>query len=235
MLENENQLESATDVETSQEEAAQPTSAAEPIEKTPQYNFAELRQKTLKIERERDEALRKLADLEASKNQSSEDYSLNIAESDLAEGKHVKVLEKKIERLEKQLGTYQQMSSDEIVEAKLRATYPDLDKVLSKDNVTMLAEIEPELAQTLRNSKDTRSNLIVAYKAIKDKGIYKEDIYSADRERAQKNLSKPRPLTSVSPQQGDSPLSHANAFANGLTPDLQKQLLKEMTEAMKNR
>lgn len=35
----------------------------------------------------------------------------------------------------------------------------------------------------------------------------------------------------LSPQQGDSPLSKANAFANGLTEDLKKQLQKEMFEA----
>jgi hypothetical protein len=57
----------------------------------------------------------------------------------------------------------------------------------------------------------------------------------ADRAAAQKNASKPKPLASVSPQQGDSPLSRANAFANGLTPELQKQLRQEMEEARKNR
>ena len=39
----------------------------------------------------------------------------------------------------------------------------------------------------------------------------------------------------MSPQQGDSPLSRANAFANGLTPELRVQLIKEMEEARKNR
>ena len=63
----------------------------------------------------------------------------------------------------------------------------------------------------------------------------KPDNYKTDRELAQKNASKPKPLASVSPQQGDSPLSRANAFANGLTNELKAQLRKEMEEARKNR
>jgi len=51
----------------------------------------------------------------------------------------------------------------------------------------------------------------------------------------QANTAKPRPLTSVSPQSGESPLSRANAFAEGLTPELKKNLFKEMQEAKKNR
>ena len=54
-----------------------------------------------------------------------------------------------------------------------------------------------------------------------------------DKAKAVINAQKPRPLTSISPQQGDSPLSKANAFANGLTPELQAQLLKEMKQSMK--
>ncbi len=49
--------------------------------------------------------------------------------------------------------------------------------------------------------------------------------------RIQKNASKPKPLASVNPQQGDSPLSRANAFANGLTEELKDQLRKEMSES----
>ena len=66
---------------------------------------------------------------------------------------------------------------------------------------------------------------------MKKFGIYREDPHSEDRIRALRNTQKPKPITSVSPQQGDSPLSKANAFANGLTEDLKAQLRKEMAAA----
>jgi hypothetical protein len=53
---------------------------------------------------------------------------------------------------------------------------------------------------------------------------------------AHKNASKPKPLASVSPQQADSPLSKANAFANmPLSKEVKNQLHKEMIAAMKGR
>jgi hypothetical protein len=56
-----------------------------------------------------------------------------------------------------------------------------------------------------------------------------------DKERAERNLAKPRPLASVAASQGnDSPLQRANAFANGLTEELKAQLHKEMIESMRN-
>ena len=66
---------------------------------------------------------------------------------------------------------------------------------------------------------------------IKQMGVYKEDKFSQDRARAEVNAGKPRPLTSMSPQQGDGPLSKANAFDNGLTDELKESLLKEMNDA----
>jgi hypothetical protein len=68
---------------------------------------------------------------------------------------------------------------------------------------------------------------------MKTFGIHK-DIYESDRLKALKNSQKPRPLASVSPQQGDGPLSKANAFANGMTAELKEQLRKEMYAARKN-
>jgi hypothetical protein len=72
-----------------------------------------------------------------------------------------------------------------------------------------------------------------AYRAIKMYGFAKEDAYSKQRDTVQKNVSKPRPLSSVSPQEGQSPLSRANAFAEGLTPELASELWKEMNHYRK--
>ena len=55
----------------------------------------------------------------------------------------------------------------------------------------------------------------------------------AIRSKARENHAKPRPISSIGAQEGDGPLSKANAFANGLTDELKQQLLKEMQEARK--
>jgi len=99
----------------------------------------------------------------------------------------------------------------------------------------MLKLTYPELAQTIYNNPDLYTKGASAYTIIKQMGIAPGTSTDLDKERAERNLAKPRPLASVAASQGnDSPLQRANAFANGLTEDLKKQLHQEMIEAMRN-
>ena len=52
-----------------------------------------------------------------------------------------------------------------------------------------------------------------------------------DKVQATKNAVKPRVSANVSPQQGESPLMRANAFANGRSKELDAIALREMREA----
>jgi hypothetical protein len=117
---------------------------------------------------------------------------------------------------------------------RLKSQYSDFDKVVSEDNVKMLKDLYPEIAQTLISNSDIYSKGVSAYTLLKNLGIHKDIISSEEKDAVERNKSKPRPLTSISPQQGDSPLSRANVFANGLTEDLKIQLRKEMEEARRN-
>ena len=197
-------------------------------EKPQAKNFRTLRQEKEKIERERDEMMRQLQAIKQ-KEQSADD-EVQLAPDDLVEWKHV---EKKIKKLEDKIQTYQQESVLSSTETKLKQQYPDFDSVVSKDNIDALRIAYPEISQTLNDSPDLYNKAISAYTLIKKLGIYKKDTFQGERERVQANSIKPKPLASVSPQKSDSPLSHANAFANGLTEDLKKQLYKEMTEIRK--
>jgi hypothetical protein len=203
-------------------------------------NFKTLRANKDKLEQERNEALAKLAEYEKKRVaatpptlQESDDYGLGLGEDDLAEGKHLKKINAHIKKLEEQVKGYQQQSSEIGVETKIKQQYPDFDKIVSKDNIELLRSLHPEIAQTINSSNDLYSKAVSAYTMIKKLGIVQEDNFQQDRDLAQKNAAKPKPLTSASPQQGDSPLSHANAFANGLTDDLKKQLYREMIDSAK--
>ena len=189
-----------------------------------------------RLARERDEALARIAAMEAKKNApdpQEDDGAINIGNDDLAEGKHLHKMASQIKRLNEKLERQQRESITMSAEARLRYEYPDLDKVVCKENLESLSETYPELATTLNSSSDFYAKAKSAYTLIKKLGIHVDDTYEKDRELAQKNASKPKPLVSVSPQQGDSPLSRANAFANGLTDELKAQLYKEMVESRK--
>lgn len=217
---------------------AETSEVQEPVNQSPSsQHFKAVKQLKEKAERERDEAVRRAAELEAryaqqQPQQPVEDYNVDIGNDDLAEGKHLhkinKRVDNKIKELEEKIARYESAASTTMVEQRLRLQYPDIDKVVTKENIEILAMQEPDIAATIDASPDMYRKAVTAYKLIKKLGIQPEDNFEQDRTRAKVNAAKPRPLTSVNPQQGDSPLSHANAFANGLTDELKASLLKEM-------
>jgi hypothetical protein len=206
------------------------------IENAKERNLRALREKSERIERERDEAMRRVQELESKQTiqqSPEEDLTLNLRDDDLAEGKHLSKVERQIKRLEGQLKAYQTQTQHLTVETRLKTEYPDFDRIVSAENVKELSSQYPELAATLNSTPDLYAKAVSAYTMIKKLGLVPEDNVTLERIQVAKNAVKPRPLASVSPQAGSSALEHANAFANGLTEDLKKQLWKEMQENMK--
>ena len=126
---------------------------------------------------------------------------------------------------------YQQQSYTATAETRLKSKYSDFEEVVNPDNIAQLRDAYPSIASSIGNNKDMYSAGETAYLFIKKLGIVPDNSYDIDKAIAQKNSAKPRPLVSVSPQQGDSPLSRANAFEAGLTDELRDQLRKEMALA----
>lgn len=163
-----------------------------------------------------------------------DDFNFDVADDALLEGKDAKRLVQELQKVKKQLRQFGSQSQETATESKIRSNYPDFNEVVSVANVKRLNDEYPEIAQTLRDTPDLYNKASAAYSIMKKFGIYKDTTYEEDKLKAIKNSQKPRPVASVSPQQGDSPLSKANAFANGLSKDLQKELLEEMRIARKN-
>ena len=219
-----------------------------PQETKNQANIRILREKAERAdraERERDELLKQMMAYRNQEQQpvqkpiqqeQEEDYlaSMGLDEDSLVEGKHFKAYLKKQRELEKQLQQYKQQAAQDTVEVRLKAQYPDFDSVVSTENLAALRNANPELAEVILATPDIYKQASLAYKMVKQYGIdAPKPNYDAEKAIAQRNAAKPKPLASVSPQQGSSPMSQANAFANGMTKDLKAQLLKEMRDAQK--
>lgn len=229
-----------------QEETEEVTASEEPSvqnetteKKGIQENIRELRKAKESAERERDEMRKLVEELKSAQQKKEENIAqINKEEDselrpdDIPEWRHV---DKYIKKLEAKIDNYDRQAQMNSTETRLKNQYPDFDSVVSGANIEALREKYPEIASTLNATTDLYSKAVSAYTMIKRLGIVQEDNYGPDREKALKNANKPRPLASVSPQQGDSPLSRANAFAEGLTDELREQLRKEMQEAVKYR
>jgi hypothetical protein len=254
--ETEQELSAASDQEETQQEPEVHAQPRAEKESSTAANMKALREAREKAERERDELLRLFQMQHIQQQQRPPDPHVHDEEPDeqdypdieldpeaLVDGKYVNQLSKQqkqyrkeMQQMRKELNNYKSQSSEALVESRIKAQFPDFDKVVSRENVDVLNEAYPELARTLRDTTDTYAKAVSAYKVIKQFGIHKEEVpVDQDRARAIRNANKPRPLASVNPQQGDSPLSKANAFANGeLTSDMKEQLRREMYQAMKN-
>ncbi len=220
-----------------QEEVVQEVAPAKKPSMENDANVRELRQRAKqaeKLEWERDELRKRLQEMQSGKPQTQEasrDDDFDLAPDALAEGKHLSKMAHKVKELEKQLKNYQMQSAETLAEQRVKMQYPDFDKVVSQDNIEMLREQFPDLAEMIHHTPDIYKKASSAYTLIRQMGIYKEDSYTQEKAMAQKNSVKPKPLASISPQQGDTPLSKVNAFAHGLTDDLKEQLRKEMFES----
>jgi len=209
----------------------QPQQHASTEESSSARNFRQLREKAERAERERDEAMQYIRTMQA-QQQKPKDEDDDLADDDLVERKHVdRIVDKKIRKYEEQLQQYSMMQQEQQVLNQCKDYYA----IVNDDAIAMLREQEPDIAATLAANPDLKSKAIATYNIIKKLGLNNAAAaaqpYSQDIERIQKNAAKPKPLASVNPQQGDSPLSRANAFANGLTEELKDQLRKEMSES----
>jgi len=206
-------------------------------------NFEALRLSKERAEKERDEALRMMREMQSLKGQKKyeeklegkepEQQSFGLNPDDLVEGKHLSAYDKRIRELESKLERQYKQAQQQAIEAKLKAEYPDFDNVVNIDNINALRSAYPELAHTINSSTDLYSKAVSAYTLIKNMGLYRPDTYQKEKQQVAKNAAKPRPVSSVAPQEGDSPMSRANAFAEGLTDDLKKKLYQEMQELRK--
>jgi hypothetical protein len=202
-------------------------------------NFRRLREQNRELERkmaEMESMIRSNKKVEKAEETEEDDTAnYELKDDDIAEGKHFKLLNKKVKSLNEALQKERQERDKLAVEARLRSNHPDIFNVVTRDNMELLAEIEPDLVQSIISSPDTYAQHVAAYKLIKKYNIGTQDPYADDKARAQRNTAKPKSAATVSPRQGESPLAEADRFSRGMTQDLQSQLLKEMEDAISNR
>lgn len=201
----------------------------QPVEAKNEKNIRNLRQQNEQLQRERDAYYKMLKDAQENKPKPPQEEP-NLSPDDLVEWRHV---QRELNKVKEELNTYKQQSYQQSAETRIKTQYPDFDRVVNDTTIESLRENYPELAQSLNANPDVYSKAAAVYTLIKKFGLSPSDETLLERARIQENSKKPRPLSSISPQQGESPLSKANAFAQGLTDELRSQLLKEMHEAKK--
>lgn len=182
-------------------------------------DFRNLRTAKERLEYENRELQARIKRIEDEKKKQQDAY----APDDLVERSYV---DQQLSETKKEM---QRMSA----EYRLKSNYPDFDKVVNESTIAKLKEKNATIAAAIGQVPDAYSQAAAAYEAIKSMGIYEVDIYSAEREQAQENANKPRPLQSIAPQKGDSAVSTSAAFGEAMNDDRKKQVWREMQHYMK--
>ena len=191
-------------------------------------NWAEARRSMKERDRKIEDLQKQLQSMQ--KPAPPQEPELNLADDDIVTYKQVKHLIKRdAAALADQVVRQRENAT---VDERLNAKYSDFSEVVSKENIELLKQTEPELAMSIRGlASDPMAQGVAAYKLLKKLGMgAKAEEDMPEKKKALDNAKKPVSVQSVTKQ---SAIGNAHMFENGLTKELKDSLLKEMREAIK--
>lgn len=226
------QLDAAPEVITpEQEQVSVPEAESAPAPKPVEPPKEDIQEKNWKAARARmEEQTRQIQLLQhelelvrKSQGPKEEDEEQYLTDSERKLNQKIKALEQKVQQKEAKEADY--------VVDRLRSKYPDFDDVVNSENITYLQTNNAALAKALASLKDDPYEQgLAAYDALRKTEWFQQRHTMQDKAKLEQNSKKPMSVQAVRKQ---GALSEANTFANGLTPELKKQLQKEMAEARK--
>lgn len=235
---------SAEENQSVTEEVAQPTEAEQPHNNVSQeasqaeqkkrndaeYNWAEMRRQMKEKDQQIEELRNKFSKFDSKGPKAEEDDELaKLAEDDILTVAQARKLATKMARSVAEDVVKQREAST--VEERVNLKFPDYSEVVSRENIELLKQTEPELAQSLYHMPDPYSQAVAAYKLLKKIAEKKEVPNALERKKVAENSQKPVSVNSVTKS---SAIGNAHMFENGLTPELKAQLWKEMEMARKS-
>lgn len=216
-----------TEVET--QESEKPEATEKKQRDNQAYNWAEANRKMKELDRQNREMQDKLERFEKQKAAVPEfDEIDKLGDDDLMTKAQAKKLAEKIARHAAQEAIKQREAAT--VEERLSLKHPDFGDVVTKENIELLKQTEPELALSLSHNPDPYAQGVAAYKLLKRLGIGGEAERTPEKEKAKVNSQKPMSVNAVTRQ---SAIGNAHLFENGLTKELKSQLWKEMQACAK--
>ena len=218
-------VEALQGLEDSGQEPVTPVQEKVPVEDPQERNWKAAR---LKLEEQARAMMAMQQELQALREKSQKVEEPEENEEDFTETE--KRLYREIKSLKNEVSRSKARESDSVVD-RLRSKYSDFDAVMDPENINFLKMNNPALAKALASLKDDPYEQgLAAYDALRATSWYQGQKNMEEKTKIEQNVKKPLSVQAVRKQ---GALSEANRFANGLTPELKKALIKEMAEARK--
>ncbi len=169
-----------------------------------------------------------------------EEFNIDdLPDDEYSDNKKLKRILKQQQRVYKRDKENQKRESEEMkasnykagVGTRLRDTFSDYQKVVSKENVQKFKEAKPFLYNSFGANPDLYEAAAGLYEEIKNVGIYKDNKYAQEEYQIKDNLNKPRSAASVGSQKKQSPLDSISRYNNPSKEDLRPFLEDAMKKA----
>lgn len=220
-------LEPETSNDTQEQASREAEEAEQRKRNDAEKNWAEMRRAMREKDQQINELRRQFEDISnRSPSKEKQDEFASMAEDDILTVAQAKKLVQKMALAETQKVFKEREVAE--VEDRLRLRHRDFDDVVTKENIELFLEQEKELAETLQYITDPYKQAETAYKMLKKFG--KSSSTFQDKKKAEENSKKPVSVQAVTKT---SAIGDAHKFENGLTPELKKQLYKEMRDLAK--
>jgi hypothetical protein len=194
-------------------------------------NWKETRRKMQELERRAKEQEELIAQLKTPPKAIQEDELDKLGDEDIVtKGQAKKLAAKMAEEIASRVIKERENAT---VEDRLSSKFNDFNQVVTRENIELLKETEPELAMSLAQNTDQYSQGVAAYKLLKRLGIGVEEVAKEPVKEKQKALANSQKPLSVNAVTKSSAIGNAHMFENGLTEDLKKSLREEMARAIK--
>jgi hypothetical protein len=193
--------------ETETQPAEQPATQATQRESDAAYNFRLIRERQEEAER-RAYQLQKELEEERRKQKMAQEQLDPLEDDDFTTGKHHKKTLEELNQLKAQLEYMQ-------IQQNLRTRYPDFDSVVTEKNLEEYAKRKPMKWAQIADDPNVFRKQALAYEELKEMGIINGDPYRSEKAAIKNNNAKPRSAATISAPASESPLSQANAYANG--------------------
>ena len=194
-----------------------------------EYNWAEMRKQM----RQKDQEIAELRDQFSSITKKAappeEDELSRLAEDDILTVAQAKKLATKMARSAAE--TLFKERDALTVDDRLQSKFPDFRSTVTRENIELLKETKPRLAESLlKFADDPYQQSELAYEYIKAYVPQRDTTMTKEKAKAAENSKKPMSVQAVGKH---SAIGQAHQFENGLTPELKQQLWKEMQEIKK--
>lgn len=226
-----------------QQEGPQTEEVQQAVEQKPEPKQPSEKELNLRYLRERAEAAeQRAAQLEYAMKQAQqtqqpqiqvEDDDFAIDDDDIPVGKqikkHFKSLKQQLKETQNQLNQLNQKTSIEQAEYKLKNKFKDFDAVVTPENISSLAQSDPDAYRGIMANADIYDRGYLAYQLLNQRKAREQ--YDDVDKRLQENKAKPKAAANIMPQESQTPLSRVGEYdRREYTPEYRERVLKHLKQ-----